>query len=391
MADESRVFPEDTGDPLRAPGMWLDEATAEGLLSGVSPDALAGGAGLDPRGAAELVGLVKVLNALREQAGDAAASRSVPAAGAAGELPGEAAALAAFRHARDTASRGVAADAIPPRIPQPVHGRRAEGEPSPVEIGSVHLAGGTGDHATRGDHFRWRPLRFGLAATLAGCMLGGAAVVAGLLPSPVGGLGRPGPAVSVSGAETPDGSDPSAGGSGSGAPRSPGDPAGPGGSGAPSGGSDGRGGEQGHGKDKKDGAHGTSENWWAKMVSACQDYRGGKPLDGKSQHDLEKAANGSERVAHFCEGLLADQGGPGKENGAPPAQGPGNHDTSGNDTAGNEGDDGGPDTPDSGGGPKNDAPGDGAGVTPSATDSAPTPSTSSETPAGVTFSDPPTQ
>ncbi|WP_189931448.1 hypothetical protein [Streptomyces sulfonofaciens] len=354
--------------------------------------------------------LAQVLDALRALAADGAGAAPNPTAQAAPAGPsaapsGEAAALAAFRQARDAAARpeATAAGAGIPRIPQPRTGDGyTPGEPVAVEIGSVRLAGGpgtavpAGGDATRADRLRWRPLRFGLVATLAGCMLGGAAVVAGLVPSPLSDTGRPGPAVSVSGEDTPEGPAPAVRGSGS-APSAPDGAPGTGTGRPPSGGTgggpDGDTSGTSHGKDTK--RHGeTAENWWAKMINACQDYRGGKELDDTSEQQLEDAAKGSERVARFCDSLLDDQGAGGdRPDGSQDGAGD-NHETSGNAGAGGDGKDGQEHGPGSGGGPESggeNTGNHGGAASPSASGTAPAPSETSSPTVGVTFSEPVTQ
>ncbi|MFH8406781.1 hypothetical protein ACH4FX_18585 [Streptomyces sp. NPDC018019] len=148
---------------------WLDEEAAERLLRGEpagSPDGV---------GAAELTAL---LNAA------AAAGRS-PAPDRA--LPGEEAAVAAFRQARGDASASAAAPA---------------GSPATPDVGTVRASRGAGPAAR--PRFG-RPLRRGFMVALAGCALGGVAVAAGVgvLPTPFHGGTGPGPATSVSAAETP--------------------------------------------------------------------------------------------------------------------------------------------------------------------------------------------
>ncbi|MFI0237105.1 hypothetical protein [Streptomyces sp. NPDC016845] len=142
---------------------WLDRDAAERLLSGEPLEAATEN---DVRRAERLRATFDALTVLP--------------AGPDGELPGEDVALKAFREARAVS----AVDAA-------VH----EAGDS-VVIAGRHEAGGRP---------RWaRPARFGLAAALAACMVGGVgvAVGAGMLPSPFGGNGDPTPASSVSGGVT---------------------------------------------------------------------------------------------------------------------------------------------------------------------------------------------
>ncbi|MFH8593887.1 hypothetical protein [Streptomyces rimosus] len=161
---------------------WLDEEAAERLLRGEpagSPDGV---------GAAELTALLNTA---------AAAGRSAAPDEA---LPGEEAAVAAFRQARADASAPVAAPA---------------GGADTAELGTVRAPrGGPAARPRFG-----RPLRRGFMVALAGCALGGVAVAAGVgvLPTPFHGGAAPGPATSVSAAETPgppatDGTDTTTGG-----------------------------------------------------------------------------------------------------------------------------------------------------------------------------------
>ncbi|MFD7666170.1 hypothetical protein [Streptomyces sp. NPDC059788] len=144
---------------------WLDEEAAERLLRGEpagSPDGV---------GAAELTALLDTAAAAgRGTSGDAA-------------LPGEEAAVAAFRQARGDAPAPAAA-------PTATDGMAA-----------VRTPRGAGPATRR----LGRPLRRGFMVALAGCALGGVAVAAGagVLPTPFRGGTGPDPATSVSAAESP--------------------------------------------------------------------------------------------------------------------------------------------------------------------------------------------
>lgn len=143
---------------------WLDKDAAEQLLRGEPVSARHGD------GARELEQLLKAA---------AAACADMPGTA---ELPGEEAAVAAFRRARHGAGVGAR--------------HRATGEPLPA----VHAAPTTGiAERTR----LARPFRRGFAVALAACAIGGVAVAAGtgVLPTPF--RGDPAPASSVSAAETP--------------------------------------------------------------------------------------------------------------------------------------------------------------------------------------------
>ncbi|MYR43685.1 hypothetical protein GTW67_17050, partial [Streptomyces sp. SID5910] len=151
---------------------WLDRETAEILLRGESLKAV------DPAARDRAERLAEALDAL--------AAHPAPTSG---ELPGEAAALAAFRKARaDDAA--VWADA-PAALG---HGTVRR----PSDAGLVRI-GPRRDDTRRS---RWgRPLHLGLAAALTVGMVGGVAVAAGtgVLPTPFGGT-EPAPATTASAA-----------------------------------------------------------------------------------------------------------------------------------------------------------------------------------------------
>ncbi|MFF5702369.1 hypothetical protein ACFY7H_07680 [Streptomyces sp. NPDC012794] len=147
---------------------WLDRAAADELLRGGTPDPV----GADPRARAEAARMRAALDALTPRT-------------AGGELPGEEAALAAFRAARATAPA-----TEPAGTPAPAPG--GAGEPlvdlapmPPVRIPAQRRP------ATAA--------RFGLAAALAGVAVGGLAAVAGtgLLDRAAHLTAGPAPAVSV--------------------------------------------------------------------------------------------------------------------------------------------------------------------------------------------------
>lgn len=249
---------------------WLDEEAAERLLRGLPADARW-------EGAEELVALI---DALRRTA-------PVPAKGA---LPGEAAALRAFRAARPTVpGRGRPGSAL--------FARAVAACRPPVR--------GAG-----------RPLRAGLAVAVAGFALGGVAVAAGagVLPTPFGG-GPTGPAVSVSPMHSPSGA---AGGSegATGRPQQTGGPDG-GASGGPRGSSPGAtptpdgGGRSGHEVTRGTTAGGTHRptagrgpqlsevDQEALVDTLCSAYSGGE-LNPDERRRLERAAGGEEGVRAFC-------------------------------------------------------------------------------------------
>ncbi|MEU1147111.1 hypothetical protein ACFYO9_04445 [Streptomyces sp. NPDC005863] len=278
---------------------------------------------------------------------DAASPHPVP-----GELPGEAAALAAFRAARAELPQGAGVGSMAAPYATAAHRAAAD------ETVRLSRAG------TRPAPSRWgRPVRFGLAAALAACMVGGVAVAAGtgVLPSPFGAHHEPGPAASASSVATPD--EPQASASrGASEPSedietdestAPGDEP----TGEPTAGPDdptpgtGRGGEtpaetpsqpSGERPPHRDEAKG----WYRKVVTACRAYRSGE-LEGKKRRRLEDAAKGPARVEAFCGRILDGSGGGGHQGGGHQGGGgggqggPGGHDGDGENGSGGDEDDGG--------------------------------------------------
>ncbi|MEV5435722.1 hypothetical protein AB0K80_06755 [Streptomyces sp. NPDC052682] len=259
---------------------WLDRETAERLLSGEPLDAV------DPAAREQAQRLARTLGAL---------SAPPPASE---ELPGEAAALAAFRAAR--AARGAAAD--------------TPGRPSGTQFSEAGLVriGGPARTVRRP---RWaRPARLGLAAALTVGMVGSVAVAAGtgVLPTPSFVGGEPDPAASVSAEVTPPGRpllppsphDSAQGGGTSGAPS--GEPshgiAGGPDADEPSGGATPRPGTR-----PDTGGHGSGD-LRKDVESACRALRDGKGLDSGRKRALDRAAGGSARVWTYCKGVLAAGG-----------------------------------------------------------------------------------
>ncbi|WP_406442810.1 hypothetical protein OHB14_28075 [Streptomyces sp. NBC_01613] len=251
---------------------WLDRETAEALLRGESLEAV------DAVARDQAERLAKTLGELTAEP---------PLSSA--ELPGEAAALAAFRLARSGGS--AAQDTV----------GRHRARPSASDAGLVRIGGGPGTGRSR----RFRSARFGLTAVLAAGMLGGVAFAAtsGVFPTPFGN-DVPGPGASVSagatpkrpfmspspngalGEPTPDGST-----GGSTAPATPGGPSGGDTSAKP-------------GSDEKNGNVG---GWWRGAPSACRDVRDGKELSADRRRALEGAAGGTNprRVWKYCKYVLA--------------------------------------------------------------------------------------
>lgn len=204
---------------------WLDEDAAERLLRGEPVDPVDGQARTEAERLAAALGAV---------------ARS--ARPATGELPGEAAALAAFRGVPRAGRAGeraalptpgrptghVAQSSGPEQRENPGPSDRAEhlqlpepqgqsgpsGHPElsqalgPIRIGPAPSTTASSSAASGGRTRtpRWsRPVRFGLVASLAGCALGGVAVAAGtgMLLGPFGGHANPLPGSSVSAPASP--------------------------------------------------------------------------------------------------------------------------------------------------------------------------------------------
>ncbi|MGW0395147.1 hypothetical protein ACWDYJ_30575 [Streptomyces sp. NPDC003042] len=297
---------------------WLDRAAAEKLLRG--EPAGPAGSGADERAEAEAARLRAALDSLTVH----------PYPGR--ELPGEAAALAAFR-----AARGRAPDAERPAAPA------ASGRPL-IDLPLVDLAPPPLVRIPaqrRGS----APLRFGLAAALAGVAVGGIAAVvgSGLLDGAAHHTAGPAPAVSVSVDSDPDPAGDTAGPtlspllrptprpggdeatSSPGASRTPGTdtrttPGATGGSpsGAAAGGtgaSAGTGtGSTGGPKDlftDKTGGGGESSGTdpdpgrvdQAQPAELCREHRAGK-LTGERRERLAKLAGALAKIPRFCETLL---------------------------------------------------------------------------------------
>lgn len=208
---------------------WLDEDAAERLLRGEPVDPVDGQARTEAERLAAALGAV---------------ARS--ARPATGELPGEAAALAAFRgqpragrageratlptpgrptghvaQSSETEQRehpgpsGRAGHLQLPELPEPRGMSGPSGHPElPQALGPIRIAPAPATTASfsaasggRTRAPRWsRPVRFGLVASLAGCALGGVAVAAGtgMLLGPFGGHANPLPASSVSAPASPE-------------------------------------------------------------------------------------------------------------------------------------------------------------------------------------------
>ncbi|CAM5269359.1 Extensin OS=Streptomyces cyaneofuscatus OX=66883 GN=G3I52_24360 PE=4 SV=1 [Streptomyces cyaneofuscatus] len=321
---------------------WLDKDAAEKLLRGEPVVPLGDQARDDAFRLAEALGAARAV-------------RRTPV----GELPGEDAVLTAFRQATRAGGDRLAGRSAGAALP---------GQPGTLH--SVHIGAAPAAPLRRP---RWsRPVRFGLAVSLAGCALGGVAVAAGtgMLPGPFDGQGSPAPASSVSAAtpeplvsrlpaddrsaealpsppddpapvsspesRRPGASEESTGsGTGTTAPVPDGDatggrnrPGGPDGSGGAggSGGSGGSGGGSGRedaskdpaGRDERPGGSGgqgdQDGNWYEKSVKACKAFRDGT-LDERSRRHLSQLAKGEENLERFCDRLLGGGGSGGSDGG----------------------------------------------------------------------------
>ncbi|MFJ7332040.1 hypothetical protein ACIQUU_02125 [Streptomyces sp. NPDC101116] len=252
---------------------WLDRETAERLLSG------------EPLGAVEGAGREQAEH-LAETLGALSATPPLTS----DELPGEAAAVAAFRKAR--AER---ADAAAARADLGGHGAAEVADAGLVRIGTP------GDRGTRTVRppRRARPVRLVLAAALAVGMAGGVALAAGTgaLRAPFG-EDEPHPGASVSASVThperplasPSPSDAVQGGS------TPDD--GPG---------RGRDEQRDDAAAGQDGPKARSGGDRDEIVSACRDLRDGRRPDPDRRRALRDAAGGP-RVWKYCKGVLSSEG-----------------------------------------------------------------------------------
>ncbi|MFH9576003.1 hypothetical protein [Streptomyces sp. NPDC017230] len=254
---------------------WLDRETAEILLRGESPEAV------DPAVRDRAERLARALGAL-----------SAPPVPSSAELPGEAAALAAFRKVRaERADAGAGTSDAP--------GRGAA--PRPSDAGLVRI----GKRDEGAGRPRWsRHLRLGLAAALTVGMVGSVAVAAGtgVLPTPFDGA-EPEPGATVSAAASPDRplSSPSPldgarGGSTPGGAR----PGAPERDGAGGGTAEDR--DSGSASDDRaDGSRGGRPG----LAASCREMGAGKEVEGARSRALKEAAGGSSRVGKYCRSLLA--------------------------------------------------------------------------------------
>ncbi|MBZ6198556.1 hypothetical protein KVH17_02365 [Streptomyces olivaceus] len=263
---------------------WLDRETAELLLCGESPEAVHPGS----RKRAER--LAAALGALSAPPGPQASSVSADA-----ELPGEEAALAAFR--KVNAERSDASARMPAALGRGTPGRTRDA--GPVRLGRR----GDGTRRPR----RHRPLRLGLAAALTVGMVGSVAVAAGtgVLPAPFGGT-EPEPVATVSAAASPERPlmSPSPGdGAQEGTQGGPSSPVGtaPGVPDEDTGRDSGEAGDP----DAGDRAAGGTGGHRPDLVESCRRVGAGKELDDARARALKQAAGGAWRVGKYCGALLA--------------------------------------------------------------------------------------
>ncbi|MFG2986024.1 hypothetical protein ACGFYQ_33060 [Streptomyces sp. NPDC048258] len=283
---------------------WLDRAAADKLLRGEPAEPV--GPAADPRARREAARLRAALDAL---AGPPPAT---------GELPGEAAAVAAFR-----AARGASA-AVPGRPGSAA----SSGEPL-IDLGRATTT--LRVPAPR----RARTVRFGLAAALASVAVGGlaAAAGAGLMDQSRHDSAGPGPAMSVSadGVPTPgdggastlspqlrptqprDGASPSASAGTTQPPSLLVD--GTASAGGPSSGTSVTGGSGKDGKPKTDGTLDVSGSAGSgndrdqdrenqrRAVDLCKEYRSGH-LNADRRERLSRLARGLDRIPYYCGALL---------------------------------------------------------------------------------------
>ncbi|GGY92015.1 hypothetical protein [Streptomyces poonensis] len=264
---------------------WLDHDAAERLLRGEPLEAV----DADARAAADR--LAEALAALSTRATQADA-----------QLPGEDAALAAFRQVRATADGASVTSSADARTP------------GPAPSGDARLVRLERSGTAR-RRARWgRPLRLGVAAGLAAGMLGGVAVAvgAGALPTPFRD-DRPMPAASVSAAVPPErplispSADRPEGGT-DGMPEPGNSAGGRSGEGAPDDTSEGATGQEGS---RESGGQGRSDKWWSAVRSACRDIYEGKSLNSGRARRLESAAGGAGqvRLKKYCDRVLSWDGG----------------------------------------------------------------------------------
>ncbi|MFG3100428.1 hypothetical protein ACGFZL_07910 [Streptomyces sp. NPDC048182] len=275
---------------------WLDPETAERVLRGLPPEAATPAA-----------------QQRAERLADALRALAPPPGAADAELPGEAAALAAFRAARGGRAEGalpLSGPSAPTSAELPdgaAAARTGPAERPPARTPAADAA----PRRTGAPRSRWgRPLRFGLAAALAACTVGGVAFAAGtgVLPAPFRGTapepaatvsaegpGRPSPAPSpldgVQGGTRPAATPP---GHRATAPSAPGA-------------------TRGTGPEDADPAVPDARR--PALAAACRRVRAGERPDGDPGRVLAEAAGGAARVAEYCADVLAGRERTGRERG----------------------------------------------------------------------------
>ncbi|MFE7762718.1 hypothetical protein [Streptomyces sp. NPDC057438] len=282
---------------------WLNRDAAERLLSGEPLEAV------DAHTRARADRLAEALDAL--------AAEVAPEPTRDPELPGEEAALAAFRTARTARPSPAAHSGESGRAADHGRGGRPHATASPTaDAGLVHLGRPVRTPSgPDGRRARWgRPVRFGLVAAVAAGMLGGVTVVAGggALSAFRGEEAEPSATVSAGRSPdrplmspTPNGKGDDRRGAWGGVTPDPSADATPKGD-SPAG--DGTGGTDEDERSGDGGQGGESTRQWRKnMLSACRDVRDGKELDADRRRSLEDAAGGRGRgqLKRYCEGLLA--------------------------------------------------------------------------------------
>lgn len=262
---------------------WLDRKTAERLLRGESPDNAVDGAA-----AQEAERLARTLAALA-----APAAEPLPADE---ELPGEAAALAAFRKAHADRADLAGRTDLTMSAAGLADGAEAAGRPRAVPAADAGLVRIGGRVPEDGRRTRWsRPARLGLAAALAAGMVSGIAAGAGVLPTPFDGAGPARPVASVSPAVPPEGPLVAPSPDVSGADT---------GSAAPDTGTGGTGREDAGGGTSDDSAPDARGGRPSGVTSSCRDLNAGRTLDTERRLTLERLAGGPTRVSKYCAGVL---------------------------------------------------------------------------------------
>ncbi|MEV5968847.1 hypothetical protein [Streptomyces sp. NPDC051921] len=252
---------------------WLDQEAAERLLRGEPVDSV------DDVSRAQAEILARALDA----------ARTPVALERAGELPGEAAALAAFR--KVVAER--AAEAVVPGS-----AGRATTDLGAVRIARVLPGRGWG-----------RSLRYGLAAAFAAVTVGGVAVAAGTGMLPL--TGEPAPGRSVTAADTtgPNVSGSPTGGTGTEVPGVPTGPddrtAAPGATDGPTTATAGPGGDAtATPGTNPGGAVNEGDQYRDKVIKACQDFRAGR-LPDSGRERITSALRSGETVKRYCDRILS--------------------------------------------------------------------------------------